>query len=183
MAFVLGLVEMLLLGWSYIFPLDRLGGYVCTNLPIQSVLHKWINTKYTAIIVNHIRITVTRAFKCSCYMLHSLFETIGAPHIDNVAVRSWGPHSYSVDSLLICTVGIKCGVKWGKFRGIYCFGTTHFTVCCTVFPDLPALFQRSTPNKFWMESGRSYSLKTINLLPLFVTKPSCFRFNTPLKLL
>jgi len=67
--------------------------------------------KYRVGIKNQLRIIVTRAFMCLCYMFLSLFEAIGSPHVDNAAVRGLGPPSYLVGSLLICTTGIKCGVK------------------------------------------------------------------------
>jgi hypothetical protein len=55
-------------------------------------------------ITNHLRITFTRAFMCSWYMLLSLFETIGSRHVNNAAVRSLDPPSSLVGRLLICTV-------------------------------------------------------------------------------
>jgi hypothetical protein len=84
--------------------------------------------------MKHTRITSTRTFFCSCYMFQSLSETIRSPHVDTAVVRSSGSPSYTVGALLICTTGVKCGVKWGKFRGIYCVVSTHFSVYSTVFP-------------------------------------------------
>ena len=87
--------------------------------------------------MNRLRNTVTCAFMCSCYMLLSLFETIGSPHVNNAAVRGLGSPSYLVGSLLICTTRIKCAMKWGKFRGNYCVVTTRCTVYSTGLSALP----------------------------------------------
>lgn len=122
------LMEVLCSSW-----VDRVGRFAQTYL-----FHLWMNRKYRVSITNHLRITVTRAFMCSCYMLLSLFETIDSPHVKNAAVRGLGPPSSLVGRLLIGTTGIKCGVKWGKFRGNYCVVTTHCTVYSTVLSALPA---------------------------------------------
>jgi len=61
--------------------------------------------------MNGLRITVTHAFIYSYYMLLSLFETIGSPHVNKASVRRLDPPSYLVSSLLIRTTGVKCGMK------------------------------------------------------------------------
>lgn len=68
----------------------------------------------------------------------SLFETIGSPHVNKATVRRLGAPSYLVSSLLVRITGIKCGMKWRKFRGSYCVMTTHCTVDSKVFSALPA---------------------------------------------